>query len=99
MQKIVHFFQDFERMSADQELYKDEVTTAGNKERKERMKKLLLVGMDHLLTNRQRFCIKSYYLYQKSVKEIAQELNITVWTVYKHLKSGMKALRQCAAYM
>ncbi|MBR2176819.1 MAG: sigma-70 family RNA polymerase sigma factor [Clostridia bacterium] len=68
-------------------------------EKKERMKRILKVGMENELTQRQKECVNSYYLGGVSVKNIAQEMGISTSTVYKHIRKGIAALKKCALYL
>lgn len=65
----------------------------------ERMKKILYIGLETELTQRQYDCIQYRYLDKKSVKEIADLLNIKPTTVYKHIKKALKTLRKCGKYL
>lgn len=65
----------------------DEVDT-----RKERLKKILRVGLKQEITDRQRDCLTKRYLENMSVNDIADSMNIRPATVYKHIEKAKKRL-------
>ncbi len=97
MKNRIKFFEDFERTSSSMSLY-DNIYGEKEETGHERMKRILLSGIKNLLTKRQRICFEAYYFEGKSVKEIARELGISGWGVYKHLESGMQSLKSCTDY-
>ncbi|MGN0470671.1 MAG: RNA polymerase sigma factor [Acutalibacteraceae bacterium] len=64
-----------------------------------RMKKIMKIALQQELTERQRECITLYYIKKKKVCEIADMLSIKPTTVYKHLRTGMTALKKTAVYL
>ena len=46
-----------------------------------------------LLSERQRFCILRYYLYNDTLREIGTTLKITPWGVKLSIQAGLKKLR------
>lgn len=67
-------------------------------QRLRRMEKLLRLAMKLELTDKQKTCIRLYYLEEKKVAEIADCLHIRPTTVYKHLKKARQALSRCVPY-
>ncbi len=70
-----------------------------NSEERERMKKLLREGIRLELTQRQRDCIGMKYIQRMKADEIASELDISVDTVYKHIRVGMAKLKKLKFYL
>ncbi len=70
-----------------------------NCDKRKRMKKILKVAMTNELTARQRDCIYLRYFQKLKAEEIADELDISKATVYKHIRLGMRSLKKCAAYL
>ena len=68
-------------------------------QRVQRMERLLKVAMRQELTDRQKVCVRLYYLEGRSVAAIAQQLQIRPTTVYKHLKKARQALTRCVPYL
>lgn len=64
-----------------------------------RMQKILKTAIKQELTARQRECIDLYYIQRKKVCEISDMLSIKPTTVYKHLRTGIAALKKTAAYL
>ena len=70
-----------------------------NSDIRNRMKKLIAIGIDTELTDRQKDCL-TLRVYQKmSVEDIAAELGIRPTTVYKHIKKAKEALKKCRKYL
>lgn len=65
----------------------------------ERMKKILYIGIETELTQRQKDCLTMRFLESKKVKEIADILCIRPTTVYKHIKMALKILKKCGKYL
>ena len=60
--------------------------------RKERLKKILRVGLKQEITDRQRDCLTKRYLENMSVNDIADCMNIRPATVYKHIERAKKKI-------
>lgn len=59
-------------------------------------KRVLKKAINTELTDRQRKCIEEHILFEKPIKDIADELGISTTTVYKHIRLGLKKLRRIA---
>ena len=70
-----------------------------NSLQRERMKKLMREGIKHELTVRQRTCISMKFIDKMKAEEIADELNISPATVYKHIRVGLKRLKKLQFYL
>lgn len=70
-----------------------------NRQTRERMKKLIFTAYDNELTQRQKDCIRMYYINSMSVESIARILGIRPTTVYKHIRKGRSSLRKCTMYL
>lgn len=66
---------------------------------KDRMKKLIAIGIDTELTDRQKDCVTMRVYQKMSVEDIAAELGIRPTTVYKHIKKAKEALKKCRKYL
>lgn len=66
---------------------------------KDRMKKLIAIGIDTELTDRQKDCLTMRVYQGMSVEDIAAELGIRPTTVYKHIKKAKEALKKCRKYL
>ena len=66
---------------------------------KNRMKKLIAIGIDTELTGRQKDCLTMRVYQKMSVEDIAAELGIRPTTVYKHIKKAKEALKKCRKYL
>ena len=64
-----------------------------------RMKKLIAIGIDTELTDRQKDCLTMRVYQEMSVEDIAAELGIRPTTVYKHIKKAKEALKKCRKYL
>ena len=64
-----------------------------------RMKQIVKIAIETELTDRQKECIKMKYFENMKVKDIAVIMEIKPTTVYKHLKTAMKAFKKCALYL
>lgn len=67
---------------------------ATNEEKIKRMKQLLKVAMQFSLTDRQREVVRLYYLEDKKVVEVAQELGVSRQAVYRILKDSRTKLKK-----
>ena len=68
----------------------------GNSNTKEirRMIKFIKNAMDKVLTPSQNTCITMVYLQNMSQKEVAIELGLSKSTISRHIKAGLKRLRE-----
>ena len=66
---------------------------------RDRMKKLIAVGIDTELTDRQKDCLTMRVYQNMSVEDIAAKLGIRPTTVYKHIKKAKEALKKCVKYL
>ena len=64
-----------------------------------RMKKLIAIGIDKELTDRQKDCFTMRVYQNMSVEDIAAKLGIRPTTVYKHINKAITALKKCAKYL
>lgn len=69
-----------------------------NKAEIQRMKVFLRKAMENELTDRQRQCLCEYYLNEKSMKQIAAELNIHPSAVSRHIKRGINNMKKRLVY-
>lgn len=67
--------------------------------KRNRMMKILKTALQNELTQRQRECINMYYMENRKVKEISDIMSIKPSTVYKHLKTGLNALKKASLYL
>ena len=58
---------------------------------RDRMKKLIAVGIDTELTDRQKDCLAMRVYQNMSVEDIAAKLGIRPTTVYKHIKKSKRS--------
>ena len=70
-----------------------------NSDIRNRMKKLIAIGIDTELTGRQKDCLTMRVYRNMSVEDIAAELGIRPTTVYKHIKKAKEALKKCRKYL
>lgn len=65
-------------------------------------KKLMLEMVDKALreglTKKQQYCVNAYYLEGRDVHQIAQELEISSATVYRHLSRGRRRMKKYGEY-
>ena len=66
---------------------------------RDRMKKLIAIGIDTELTGRQKDCLTMRVYQGMSVEDIAAVLGIRPTTVYKHIKKAKEALKKCRKYL
>lgn len=64
-----------------------------------RIKKLIAIGIDTELTDRQKDCLTMCVYQKMSVEDIAAKLGIRPTTVYKHIKKAKEALKKCRKYL
>lgn len=64
-----------------------------------RMKHILSVGMRNELTDRQKSCVYDYYFTDLSVAEIAEKMQLSTATVYKHIRKAKQRLKKCVRYL
>lgn len=69
--------------------------TKGHSNTKEikRMIKFIKNAMDKVLTPPQKTCITMVYLQKMTQKEVAKELGLSKSTVSRHIKAGLKRLK------
>ena len=84
--------------NSDHIAYTMSLSGGDNRPERERMKRILLRAMKHELTERQRVCLSKYYLEGLKMKDIACELNLSMSTVSRHIKSAELKLRKVASY-
>ena len=69
-----------------------------NKERLKKMKKHLYTAIKQELTPRQAYCITEYYLNERKMKSVADELGITPCVVSRHISRGIAKLKKTLPY-
>ena len=69
-----------------------------NRPERERMKRILSRAIRYELTERQRECIRMYYLEGIKMKDIARSLGLSNSTVSRHISSATRKLRKVASY-
>lgn len=69
-----------------------------NKSEIQRMKVFVRKAMENEVTDRQKQCLCEYYLKGKSMKQIAQELNIHPSAVSRHIKRGINNMKKRLIY-
>jgi len=62
------------------------------------MKRVLSTAIRCELTPRQRECVVMYYYDNKKMPDIAFELSLSVSTVSRHIKAGVRKLKNIANY-
>lgn len=67
--------------------------------KRERLKKLMRVGIKQELTEKQRNCLLKRYVENRSVKDIAEEMNLTPANVYKHISKAKKRIARLYSYL
>lgn len=72
--------------------------TGDNSEVFRRMKRALLLAVEHELTEPQRVVVNAYYFEGKTVTVIAGELGVNKSTVTRHLQRARKKLKRCLRY-
>lgn len=63
-----------------------------------RMKKILQKAIKEELTDKQRICMTRYYLENKTIRVIAEELGLSPSTVCRHIQNARKKIRHIADY-
>lgn len=76
--------------------YYDFDFSENNNDEISRMKKILSKAIASELTDRQRFCLSEFYLKGKTMKSIAQELNLNPSTITRHIKNAERRLKKIA---
>ena len=66
---------------------------------RDRMKKLIAIGIDTELTGRQKDCLTMRVYQNMSVEDITAKLGIRPTTVYKHIKKAKEALKKYGKYL
>lgn len=94
----LHLFESQENEVSVRNFFDDKYN-GGEDENRKRMKKLLYAGLKHELTDRQKVCIRMKYVDGLSAAEIANELDLSSATVYKHIRCGMKRLKKMVYYL
>ena len=69
-----------------------------NRPERERMKRILVRAIRHELTDRQRECLRMYYLEGIKMKDIAKMLGLSNSTVSRHISTATRKLRKVALY-
>lgn len=69
-----------------------------NKNSRNRLIRNLRMAITDELTSRQREMVLMYFVEQKNMTEIAQELKVNVSTVSRTIKRGKDRLRRCLKY-
>lgn len=69
-----------------------------NRDDRSKMQKILSKAIVAELTDSQRYCLTEYYLHQRKMKDIAQELGLNPSTVTRHISKAKEKLRKIAAY-
>lgn len=64
----------------------------------EKMRIFLKKALSVELTSRQKICVTSYFLENKKMWQIAQELNITTSAVSRHIKRAINTLKKRSIY-
>ncbi len=72
---------------------------SGRRTDMDRLRRILSAAIHLELTERQCECIHMYYMKKMKAADIADLLEISPATVYKHIRQGMKSLKKCAAYL
>ncbi len=62
------------------------------------MKKILKKAINYELTPKQRYCLCEHYLKGKTMKNIAEELDINPSTVTRHIQNAVSRLQRVARY-
>ena len=70
-----------------------------NRAERERMKRLINLAIRYELTDRQRYCLKKYYLDGIKMTEIAQSLSLSKSTVSKHISAAVRKLQKVGRYL
>lgn len=65
----------------------------------QRLKKIMKAGIMIELTDKQKSCMLKRYVNEKSVVDIANEMDIKPATVYKHIRTAKKRLARLYNYL
>ena len=57
------------------------------------IKSAVFFALETQLTERQRQALTKYYLEQKKLREIAEEMGVNISTVSRHIKGGKKKIK------
>lgn len=96
MRNQVHMTEDFENLLA-YNLYNQ--TGYSNTEDGNNIKKMLKVGIDNMLTEKQRKCVIMHYFEKKSMKQIAKELGVCPSTVTRTIQLAKKRLSILSVFL
>ena len=69
-----------------------------NKAEIEKMKKHLYKAFEIELTQKQRYCITQYYLCNRKMKDIADELHVNPSVVSRHISRGISRIKKTLPY-
>ncbi len=69
-----------------------------NKAEIEQMKKHLYKAFEIELTQKQRYCITQYYLCDRKMKDIAEELQVNPSVVSRHIARGLNRIKKTLPY-
>ena len=67
--------------------------------KRERLKKIMRIGIVQELTDKQRDCMLKRYVNGMSVKDIAETMNISASNVYKHISKAKKRIARLYNYL
>lgn len=95
MQKILSLDEQME------DLYLHSLQAQRDDNRKDlvKMKKMLCKAMQSQLTGRQQSCLSMYYFDGLKIREIAQELGLSISTVSRHISAARVKLRKLSAFV
>lgn len=63
-----------------------------------KMKKIMKMAIANELTEKQRYCLCEHFLYGRSMKSIASDLNVNPSTVTRHIQNAKRRLTRVAKY-
>ena len=69
-----------------------------NRDKIKEMKSLLYEAIDSGLTEKQKYCMVEYFLKNRTMENIAEELNCNKSTVWKHITRAKKRLQGITRY-
>lgn len=67
--------------------------------KRERLKKIMKIGLIQELTDKQRECMLKRYVNGMSVKDIADAMNLKPSSVYKHIRVAKKRMARLYNYL
>lgn len=67
--------------------------------KRERLKKIMKIGLIQELTDKQRECMLKRYVNGMSVKDIADAMNLKPSSVYKHVRVAKKRMARLYNYL